>query len=278
MKIVLLLVLLVLSTVPASAPASADGATTGSTGSRWASARWAGQHVLGFDPAGTGRVAVVLGDLTTARRIVVVVPGAGISLDTFDDPDRPWSRPYGMALALRARLEITGDADVAVVAWLGYHAPDGVSVGAATGGAARAGAAALRTFLGALPAVPVTLVCHSYGAVVCALALPGAENVEDAVLLASPGARAATAADLGPARIWAATSPHDPIRHVPHLRVGDVGHGTDPTDPAFGAHVLDSGAVTEHDGYLLPGSPTLHAVADVAAGRTQEQRGDDVRS
>lgn len=103
----------------------------------------------------------------------------------------------------------------------------------------------------------------------------GSNPTADAVLLASPGAR--TAADLGPAQVWAAASPQDPIRHVPHLRVGDLGHGTDPTDPAFGAHLLESSEVTRHDGYLLPGSPTLHAVADVAAGRTQEQRDDRVR-
>ena len=97
-------------------------------------------------------------------------------------------------------------------------------------------------------------------------------GVDDAVLLASPGARAATAGDLGPARVWAATSPQDWIRHVPHLRVGDLGHGTDPTDPGFGAHPLPCGEVPGHDGYLLPGSATLGAVADVAAGRTRAQR------
>ncbi|WP_051581139.1 alpha/beta hydrolase [Pseudonocardia acaciae] len=213
-----------------------------------------------------GRLVVALGDPARARHIAVVVPGVGITPETFDDPVRPRRRPYGMARALHELAP-----DTAVIAWLGYHPPDGPGLDAVTGGRARAGAVALRAFVHELrarsrPGTSIALVCHSYGSTVCGLAAPGLA-VDDLVLLASPGVRADSVAALRtPARVWAGTARTDWVRWVPHARLGDLGHGADPADPAFGARPLPTEGVTGHDGYFAAGSPTLRAVAGIVSG------------
>lgn len=228
--------------------------------------RWAGQRILELDRTG-GRLVVALGDPATARHLAVIVPGVGIDPSTFDDPARPSRRPYGMALALHELAP-----DTAVIAWLGYRPPAGLGYAAVAGDRARAGATALRAFVtrlraGAAPGATLALVCHSYGSVVCGLAAPGLP-VDDLVFLASPGVRAESAAALhSPARVWAGTAATDWIRRVPHVRIGDLGHGPDPADPAFGARPLPTAGVSGHDGYLAAGSATLRAVADIVSGR-----------
>jgi pimeloyl-ACP methyl ester carboxylesterase len=127
-------------------------------------------------------------------------------------------------------------APVAVVAWLGYLPPPGVGPGAATAGHARAGARDLAAFVPAyLAGRQVTLVGHSYGALVVGLAAPRLPQVRDVVLLGAPGAGHDRAADLGGARVWAALSADDWVRRIPQLRLGPLGHGRRPTAPRFGA-------------------------------------------
>lgn len=250
------LVLMLLLSIPATPLARARPALPGPP-------RWTGAQVLELDPA-RGHVVVALGDLHRARHVAVLVPGVGIDLPTFDDPEHPYRRPYGMALALRA----AAGPDTAVIAWLGYRPPAGLGWAAATGGPAREGAAALREFVTwlrgqAAPGATLALVCHSYGSVVCGLAAPGLP-VDDLVFLASPGVRADSVAALGTrARVWAATAGSDWIRWVPHVRLGDLGHGRDPAAPGFGALPLPTRGVSGHDGYFAAGSATLSAVGEV---------------
>ncbi|MGY1809619.1 alpha/beta hydrolase [Blastococcus sp. SYSU D00669] len=221
-------------------------------------------RVLGCDPAGRGLAVVALGDPATAAHVAVLVPGSDIDLGTLADARRPQRRPSGWARALAE----AGGPELAVVLWVGYPTPQGLGLDAASGRLARAGAAALVRFVDDLsPAGSVTVVGHSYGAVVVALA---ADHLAagDLVLLASPGARAGTTAELGtPARVWAGRSDDDWIGRVPAARIGDLGHGTDPTDPDFGARTLPTGGAGGHDGYFRPGSASLAAIAAVATGR-----------
>ncbi|MGY1604283.1 alpha/beta hydrolase [Geodermatophilus sp. SYSU D00815] len=220
-------------------------------------------RVLGCDPAGRGLAVVALGDPATAAHVAVLVPGSDIDLATLADARRPQRRPFGWAQALAA----AGGPGLAVVLWVGYPTPRGLGVDAASGRLARAGAAALVRFVDDLDAAGhVTVVGHSYGAVVVALAADDLA-ADDLVLLGSPGARAGTAAELGTqARVWAARAPDDWIGRVPAVRVGDLGHGADPADPGFGARRLPTGGARGHDGYFRPGSAALAAVAAVATG------------
>jgi hypothetical protein len=221
-------------------------------------------EVLGCDPAGRGRAVVALGDLDGARHVAVLVPGSDIDLGTLADPGHPQRRPFGWAQSLAA----AGGTDLAVVLWVGYETPQGLGVDAATGRLARAGAAALTRFVDDLradlaPGVQLTVVGHSYGAVVTALAAAGLA-ADDLVLLGSPGARASTVAELGtPARVWAGRTADDWTAWLPALRVGDLGHGTDPTSAGFGARPLPTGGTSGHDGYFRPGSAALTGLVEV---------------
>ncbi|MEV1333587.1 alpha/beta hydrolase [Micromonospora costi] len=237
-------------------------------------ADWAaqGRRFLLFDPRGDGRAVEVRGDLATAERIVVLVPGVGSTLRDFDRGlgGVPRRAPAVQADELyRAARATDPDARVAVLAWLGYDPPDGVLGGAATADARR-GAAALRDLLRGLaahrPSATLTLVGHSYGAVVVGMAAAGAPaQVTDVVSLGGVGAGVDRAASLGPARrVWAAEAPDDWIRRIPEVRLPGLGHGRRPADPAFGARPLPVTGVHGHDGYLVPGSATLAAVASVA--------------
>jgi hypothetical protein len=229
--------------------------------------RWMAQRVM--ELTGSNRVVVALGDPGTARHIAILVPGVGNDVATFDDPAHPDQRPYGMALALRATAP-----DTAVIAWLGYRTPAGLDRDALTGRLAQRGARSLRAFVAdvrtrAAAGATISLVCHSYGSVVCGLAAHGLP-VNNLVFLGSPGVRAASVAALrSPATVYAATAATDWIRWVPHIRIGDYGHGPDPTGPSFGARRLPTAGVSGHDGYFAPGSVTLRAVAALVS---QERR------
>ncbi|MBP2338965.1 hypothetical protein JOF41_005143 [Saccharothrix coeruleofusca] len=209
----------------------------------------------GGDPEPVERVAVH-GDLKHARHVAVVVPGSDVDERRFD------ATVGEMARAVHAQA---GQDDLAVVAWLGYRTPSGVGVDAASGRLARAGARSLARFVRDLPG-EVHLLCHSYGSVVCGLAARGLD-VADIAFTGSPGVRAGSVAELGTtARVWAARGEDDWTRWVPDVRFGDLGHGRDPVDPAFGARVFDTGTARGHDEYYRPGTASLRALARIAVG------------
>ncbi|MFF2411911.1 alpha/beta hydrolase [Streptomyces sp. NPDC058092] len=221
------------------------------------------RHLLSFDGRHGGRAVEVVGDLSGADRIAVLVPGAGMSVDNY------W-RLKGGAQALRREL---GDRAV-VVAWLGYETPATVSLAAATSRRAHDAAPELREFLGELrrikPAARTSLLCHSYGSVVCARAAAGLQ-VADLVLYGSPGVGVDDVAGLRtPADVWAGRGGDDWIADVPHVRLQlpytDVGFGTDPVSDGFGARIFDAGS-GGHSDYLEPGSVPLKNIARIVEGQ-----------
>ncbi|MFJ2578723.1 alpha/beta hydrolase [Kitasatospora aureofaciens] len=229
-----------------------------------------GRQILAFDPRGRGQVAEVYGDLATARRTAVVVPGSDIDLLSFDRAADPYGTPAGMAKSLH---EATGR-QTAVVAWAGYTTPVGVGPDAATENLARAGAGRLARLLDGLavstrPESPATLFCHSYGSVVCGLTRPGPAQASGVVVLGSPGMGIGSAADLDPrVPLWAtARNGSDWIGNVPNVSLFGLGHGADPTAPEFGARPLPSTGSHGHTGYFAPGTASLAAYAAVALGR-----------
>jgi Alpha/beta hydrolase len=239
-------------------------------------AAWAvaGRRFLAFDATGDGTAAEVIGDLSAATQVAVLVPGVDARLRDFDRGlgGVPRRAPAVQARAVYAGLRAADPAArVAVVAWLGYDAPDGLGLDAARDTAARTGATALTGFVRDLqarrPGIAVTLIGHSYGAVVVGLAAPRLPGVPDVVALGAPGMGADRAADLGGARVWSALAAADWIRRVPQVRLLRLGHGRRPSAPAFGARPLPTAGVAGHDYYLTPGSATLDAVAAVVLGR-----------
>ncbi|MFD7854122.1 alpha/beta hydrolase [Streptomyces microflavus] len=223
-----------------------------------------GRQFLSFDGRDGGRSVEVVGGLSTARRVAVLVPGAGIGLDAY-------GRLRRGAVALQGEL---GDGG-AVVAWLGYRSPATVSPASLTEGRATEAAPGLRALVDGLsttlPGARVTLLCHSYGSVICARAASGT-TADAIVLYGSPGTGARDVASLRTgARVWAGRSGGDWIGRVPHVRVrvpfgATVGFGTDPVADRFGAEVFDAGD-GGHSDYLLPGSRSLTNLARIVSGR-----------
>ncbi|MEU3226489.1 alpha/beta hydrolase [Streptomyces sp. NPDC006976] len=223
------------------------------------------RRILAFDPRGRGQVAEVFGDLATARRVSVVVPGSDIDAGTFDRTTDVYGTPAGMAKSLYAR---TGPG-TAVIAWAGYTTPVGLGPDAATGTLAEAGSTRLARFTEGLAAAgaPVTTVfCHSYGSVVCGLAASRL-HIADLVVLGSPGMRADHVSGLRTgARVWAAKDPGDWIGKVPHIEFAGLGHGADPASPDFGARRVPADDAEGHTGYFAPGTESLRAFAAIAEG------------
>lgn len=222
-----------------------------------------GRQFLSFDGRDGGRSVEVVGELSSARRIAVLVPGAGVGLDAYGRLRRD-------ARALHREL---GEG-AAVVAWLGYRSPATVSPAALTTGRADRAAPALRALVDGLhavrPAARISLLCHSYGSVICARAASGIP-ADALVLYGSPGVGFEDARSLRTgARVWAGRSGGDWIARVPHARVrvpfvATVGFGTDPVAERFGAEVFDAGD-GGHSDYLRPGSRSLTNLARIAAG------------
>lgn len=235
---------------------------------RFASLAAPGRQILAFDPRGRGTVAEVFGDLERAAHVSVVVPGSDNDATTYDRGRAAYTGPAGMARSLRAA---TSDA-AAVIAWTGYTTPVGVGLDTAQGRLAEAGAVRLARFTDGLDAVgapdPV-LFCHSYGSVVCGLAARHTDAT-DIVAFGSPGMRADSVAGLRTgARVWAARGPSDWISDVPNVEFAGLGHGADPTSPAFGARRVPAADVAGHTGYLTPGTQSLKAFASIATGDTR---------
>ncbi|MER5550921.1 alpha/beta hydrolase [Streptomyces sp. NPDC002793] len=222
-----------------------------------------GRQILAFDPRGRGLVAEVFGDLRSARRVSVVVPGSDIDAGSFDRRGNVYGTPVGMAKSLYAEA----GAGHAVIAWAGYTTPVGLGLDAATGTLAAAGAERLTRFTAGLAAdgLPAPAVfCHSYGSVVCGLAASGL-GATDLVVLGSPGMRADDVAGLGTtARVWAAKDDTDWIDDIPHVEVAGLGHGADPADEDFGARRVPADDAKGHTGYFVPGTDSLRAFAAIA--------------
>ncbi len=248
--------------------------------------KWAGQgrQFLAFDPRGNGRVVEVFGDLGAADRIVVLVPGVATRADNFssglgDVRDRA---PAVQARALYDAAHAAAPGQhLAVIAWLGYDAPQGVGRSAAREELARAGATFLDGFAKDLatmrPNARMTVIGHSYGSVVAGLAaaeLPS--QVKDLVVVGSPGMGVSRAADLHTsARLWAGQSTRDWIDWLPGFQVWGAGHGTMPTTPGFGDRVFGTRGVTDHDHYLAPGTQSLGNIVEIVLGHDSSVTGPD---
>jgi pimeloyl-ACP methyl ester carboxylesterase len=213
-------------------------------------------------------VLAVAGDLSTATRIAVLVPGADTTPDNFHS---------GLGGVLRRspawqarQLADAAGPGTAVVAWLGYGTPRGIGRTAIRSERAVAAADALVRYVSGLPPhATVVVVGHSYGSVVLTYAAPRLPAaVTDLVAIGSPGMDVGSVADLDTgARLWAGSAPDDWTRRIPPLRVFGAGHGRHPTDPRFGALPLDVHDAEGHDGYFEPGTVSLASIAGVLNGK-----------
>ena len=225
---------------------------------------------IDFNPRGKGLAAEVIGDLATAKRVAILVPGSDTSLTTFDS--RGTSSPQGGARALAAEAHRLDPGNhLAVIAWLGYNTPDTLSPAVLTSGDAGQGASALGPLVDALArhGYQVSLLCHSYGSVVCGRAaahLP----VTDIAVVGSPGMDVSSVRAMHTTtRVWAGRGASDWIKNVPHVQFLGLGFGQDPMDSAFGARIFAAGS-GGHSSYFKPGGIALRNLAYIALGDQAE--------
>ncbi|MBT2504979.1 hypothetical protein J7I98_03520 [Streptomyces sp. ISL-98] len=237
---------------------------------RFASLMNSDRQILAFDPAGSGQVAEVFGDLGRAQRVSVVVPGVDTNVVNFERTRRKYTAPVGMAKSLYAAERAAAPRTrTAVIAWADYTSPAGVGMDAAIGKLARDGSKRLTSLVRALPGdSKVSLFCHSYGSVVCGVAAPELPSrVSDIAVAGSPGMRVDSAKQLRTgARVWATRDGDDWIQGVPYLAVGGLGHGADPVTPEFGARVFSAARAVGHTGYFEPGTESLSNFAGIGVG------------
>lgn len=243
------------------------------------------RQFLAYDPSNGSRVVEVFGSLVEADHVAVLVPGMTNS---------EFNHERGLAESARALQR--DDRDVAVVAWLGYDTPGSGPFGtgmltleAVSDDFAVEGAAELAAFVAWLRKrradAHVTVIAHSYGSVVAAIAaarhgLPA----DDLVVVGSPGVPVGSATDLklNPgATVWAGLAPWDPIDELAGLVAPGEGlvHGTNPVDPRFGAVILDFDDSSGHGGYFDDeGVAVLTAVVTGAVGPRSRRRAPSRRN
>lgn len=169
--------------------------------------------ILDFDPqsgtSGGFGITVVYGDLPHAVSVGVLVGGVNTDLGGLGNF-------ASASKSLQRQLSDLGKGSSAVVAWMGYSAPD--LVGATSEAPGLTGAAQLSTFVRTeiepnTVSNNISLIGHSYGSYVVSAALQllsGDQRVKNAILLASPGVDLSA---LGATqRIWAGVNSTDPIQ------------------------------------------------------------------
>lgn len=246
------------------------------------------RHLVVLDTRGTGRAAIAVGDLATARDVTVVVPGMFFTvtgqMHDFTDTASDLYDEQTAVSALAATRTGRGTADgtaggTAVLAWMGYRTPDMSNI--LSLGLARTGADRLERVVDGLDAVRgadrprLNVVAHSYGSTTALMALSsGRMQADSLTVLGSPGSAVQTASELAvrSGQVYVGDAHSDPI-------AGSGYFGTDPGSAAFGSTLLDLSADTVepdagvfrrpvgHNDYLKPGTASLHDVALIGIGR-----------
>jgi pimeloyl-ACP methyl ester carboxylesterase len=222
-----------------------------------------GRHFLLFDPAGDGRAAEVFGDLTTARHVAVVVPGMNNELNNFTGGD---------AERVQHQASQFDPNQVATIQWLGYDTPEGAT--ALSDGAAKPGAEALPEFVAGIRAqrserLHWTVIGHSYGSLVTGMAESGQGlDVDETVLIGSPGVGVEHASDLGDGNVWVGLAKWDLVGYSGYF-------GPNPHDRGFGATRFHTGDISGHSSYFNEGSESLRNIGLITAGYLDEVNVND---
>ncbi|MGW0846352.1 alpha/beta hydrolase [Streptomyces sp. NPDC002787] len=175
-------------------------------------------YLLGIGDEGQGRAIVSYGNPDTSKNVSAYVPGLSTKLDS-EFADGTLKRARDTAIGAREL-----DRSSASIIWLGYDAPLGADV-AVTGDAER-GAPAYQEFMSGIAATNdhsdphVTAIGHSYGSLTVGTASQqpgGMPDVDDYILLGSPGVGVDRAEDLGVGRdhVFVGAAGNDLVTHAP---------------------------------------------------------------
>lgn len=205
-------------------------------------------YLLDYNLEGDGQAVVAIGNPDTAVNTAVHVPGTSSDLENFGSQ-------INRAATMQAdAVEAAPGEETAVIAWLGYDAPDDVPQ-ASDPQYAHDATDDLNSFMNGLDAAHqgedshTTLMGHSYGSTVAGDTMRTHEGVADELItVASPGTTANSAEELNidEDHIWSTTAEGDAIE-LPE-DAGLLGH--DATTDGFGGNEFTSEAVGE-DGQVI---------------------------
>lgn len=252
---------------------------------------------------GDQRIVEVHGNLATAKKVIIHVPGINTDLGDYTDGHSNARNLYEEARA------VYGD-DVAVVSFADYNIPDDLGEAASTRGA-ESGAPQLNALVGQLHDMghstgDISVVAHSYGSTVTGHAMEDGLDVGRVVVLGSPGMGGNDRSALGSPSVdlWAASAPIDvtsgdqmkyaaggaavggilgglvggPVGTAGGAALGGMigagdpvswapAHGESPAADGFGANRFDVPDAYGHSAYFDDGSASLENIARLATGR-----------
>lgn len=274
-----------LSAIPASGRSEARDASTTVSMLRKVSAALEtapgepARSLLSLDPTGAGTAAIVIGDLSTADYVSILVPGM---FYTVDGQMGAWTQAaqnlYDEQVAWVDELGLA-PATVATIAWIGYETPSLVNFTSLD--LAYAGSRAIAKAVDGLytdrgdNAPFLSLVAHSYGSTAAMMALTDyGIDINAISIIGSPGSAAQNASELGVPSdaVYVGEADWDQIKDSAFF-------GSDPgsssfgarsfrvkggTDPLTGAELSSS---TGHDEYLKAGSESLRNLALISLGQ-----------
>jgi hypothetical protein len=197
-------------------------------------------------PGPDGQFIVAFGNPDTAHHTGIYVPGTGSDLDKAPKDLHRADLLYGAA-------NMYDPGKVSTIAWLGYDAPDRITLDATTDGYAIKGGSDFTDFVDGVRATQgaagnseshVTAIGHSYGSTVVGEATRFSHGlrVDDIVVAGSPGMHVSKASELGIGahHIWSE-------------------HGDSDLVPAAGAPFLGGKTADFRDGHPYAGAVTPSA-------------------
>ncbi len=216
--------------------------------------------LVALDTSEDAKASIVVGDLSTAKYVSVLVPGMYMSVgeqieawaEVAQDLHDQQTDFLHRFLGPRGKQ---GGPGVAVVAWIGYQTPVLTNIGGLQ--LAQEGADSLESTLAGIETLRaadppyLSVLAHSYGSTAALLALErGTVTVDALALMGSPGSDAQSVAGLSvrDGNVFVGEAPMDPI-------VDSAFFGSDPGAPSYGAkHMSVDGAVDPITHRTLAGS------------------------
>jgi len=241
---------------------------------------------------GDGRAAIAIGDPDHAANTAVVVPGTGNSVTN------GWLAHDDATNLFKESKWADPKRPTAVVAWMGYDAPDALyDPRIATTGLAHQGGQLLAADVNALNATHdgaghMTVLGHSYGSTTVAdAAACYGMHADDVVLVGCPGTDLAhSAADfhLNPGgHLYVGAASSDPVTEFGHIRQIHVpgtdftaSLGDDPATDGYGSTRFKAEVpgltfpVGDHSYYYHAKSESLFSMSDIVSGHGDELQRD----
>lgn len=240
--------------------------------------------LVSLDPSADAKASIVVGDLSTAAYVSVLVPGMYMSVgEQIEAWGKVAQEQYDLQTSTLRRIlgprGNGGTPGVAVVAWIGYQTPVLTNIGGTA--LATQGADSLERTLEGIRALRngnqpyLSLFAHSYGSTAALMALERHTVTVDALaLMGSPGSAAQTVAGLSVTggNVFVGEAQMDPI-------VNTAFFGSDPGSPGYGAKPMGVGGAVDplthaslagssgHNEYFSVGTESMRNLAMIGIDR-----------